>query len=137
MPLLFAEDEIVAAYVGAFLGKPFHPPYSTIGVLDRAGTISGGFVFTSFTGPSIELSLAGGGVVHRGTWRAVLHYAFDQLGCVRLQAHTARKNPTRKMLTRLGFAFEGTSRRLFGDQDGLCYSLTAEDLPKFRERWRL
>lgn len=141
--ILLNHDTAVAEYVGKIVGKPFHMDAlkTTIGVTDPAGRLIGGYVFTGYTGPSIELSLAGKGVVLRSTWLAVLSYVFDpfpQLGCVRLQIHTRRDNArARKQATRLGFRYEGTLRRYYGDTAGLVYSLTADDLPAFRQRWNL
>lgn len=136
--ILLGHDQAVAEWVGRINGKPFHPPFTAIGSIDRAGTLTGGFVFTGFNGDAIEMSLAGSGVVERGMWRAVLVYVFEQLGCARLQVHTRRTNKVvRRQATRLGLHFEGVARRLYGDADGLCYSLIRDDLPAFRARWKL
>ncbi len=138
--ILLGHDAAVAEYVGKIVGKPFHMDAlsSTIGVTDPAGRLIGGYVFTGYTGPSIEVSLAGKGVALRSTWAAVIGYVFDQLHCVRLQVHTRRDNArARKQATRLGFRYEGTLRRYYGDTAGLVYSLTADDLPAFRSRWHL
>lgn len=138
MNLLLGHDPAVAAWVGSKVGKPFHAPFTAIGAIDAAGTLQGGFVFTGFNGSSIDLSLAGH-LSHRGLWRAVLAYTFDQLGCSRLQVHTATDNRSvRKLAPRLGFTFEGKSRNFYGHgRDALQYSLTTGDLPAFRKRWRL
>lgn len=140
MPLMLGQDTAVSEFVGRIVGKPFHADAmaSTIGVVSPEGRLIGGYVFTGYTGPSIEMSLAGSGVALRSTWGAVLAYVFDQLGCVRLQVHTRRDNArARKQATRLGFRYEGTMRRYYGDCPGLVYSLTADDLPAFRARWKL
>ncbi len=137
MNLLLGHDQTVAEWVGQRVGKPFHTIDATMGVLDRSGALSGGMVFTGFNGSCIELSLAGKG--GRGLWRAALAYVFEQLGCSRLQIHTAADNrAVRKLAPRLGFTFEGKSRNFYGHgRDALQYSLTTEDLPLFRMRWRL
>lgn len=139
--ILLGQDTAVAEYVGKIVGKPFHMDAlkTTIGVTDPAGRLIGGYVFTGYTGPSIELSLAGKGVVLRGSWLAVLSYVFEQLGCVRLQVHTRRDNArARKQATRLGFRYEGTLRNYYGTgAPGLVYSLTSQDVPAFRQRWGL
>jgi RimJ/RimL family protein N-acetyltransferase len=138
MNLLFGHDETVAEWVGRVVGKPFHAPYTAIGIIDREGTLRGGFVFNNHhDAASIELSLAGN-VASRSAWRGVLHYVFVQLGCKRLSIHTRKSNKAvRKQAPRLGFKFEGIARSLYGDEDGLCYSLTANDLAPFRSRWKL
>ena len=136
--ILLGHDETVAQWVASITGKPFHPPFTAIGAIDHEGYLTGGFVFTGFNGTSIELSLAGHGVTHRGLWRAILHYVFDQLKADRIQIHTARSNYTvRALAPRLGFAFEGKSRRYYGREDAFVYSLIRDDLPSFRQRWRL
>lgn len=138
MTLLFGHDETVAEWVSRLVGKPFHAPFTTIGVIDSAGKLRGGFVFTTYTGDSVELSLAGSACADRGAWRGVLQYVFVQLGCKRLAIHTRKSNKTVcKQAPRLGFKFEGVSRSLYGDEDGLCYSLIANDLAPFRSRWKL
>lgn len=142
MNLLFGHDETVAAWVATRAkGKPFVPPYTAIGILDADGkALRGGFVFTGRTTDSIEMSGAGIATTHREAWRALLHYVFVQLGCSRLQMHTRRSNKrTKKILApeRSGFTFEGVSRRLYGREDGIRFSLVADDLPGFREKWGL
>ncbi len=138
--VLTGHDPVVAEWVGGKLGKPFVAAgmFKAIGVLSAEGRLIGGYVFTGYTGTSIEMSLAGSGVALRSTWAAVIDYVFRQLGCVRLQVHTRRDNArARKQASRLGFRYEGTMRRYYGDCAGLVYSLTADDLPAFRERWGL
>ena len=136
--LLFGHDEAVAEWVAAQpFGQKFHPPYTSIGVISN-GKLSGGFVFTTYTGPSVELSLAGRGVLAPTIWACVLEYVFGQLKCTRLGCHTSATNKmVRRCLPHLGFKFEGTSRRLYGEHHGYSFSLTVDDLPAFRKRWRL
>lgn len=139
MTLLFGHDETVADWVAKQkFGRPFTPPFTAIGVLDAEGTLTGGIVFTGFNGDGIELSLAGPGVVRRGAWKAVLQYVFEQLKCSRLQAHTSASNKiVRTQLPRLGFVFEGPARRYYGRDSGLTFSLTVDDLPAFRRKWKI
>ncbi len=131
-----AED--VAAFVARYSGKPFHPPFTTIGIADDAGVLTGGFVFTGYNGDGIEVSVAGRGIASRGSWRAALAYVFDQLGCSRMQMHTRKSNvQVRRILPRFGMRFEGTARRFYGNESGLMFSLTRDDLPAFRAKWGL
>ena len=135
--ILYAYDREVADYVGQANGKPFKIVDATIGVVS-GGRLIGGFVFTGHNGDGIELSLAGRGCITREAWRAVTRYVFDQLGCARLQVHTRRSNKAIKTTApKGGFRFEGVARRFYGDEDGLCYSLTRDDLQAFRQRWGL
>jgi RimJ/RimL family protein N-acetyltransferase len=138
--LLFGHDETVAEWVaGQPFGQKFSPPYTTIGVISN-GRLTGGFVFTSYdaAGPSVNISLAGRGVLAPAIWASVLDYVFVQMKCVRLGCHTSKANKmVRRCLPHLGFKFEGTARRKYGDNDGYSFSLTIDDLPAFRKRWRL
>lgn len=137
--LLFNHDIAVADFVARFTGKPFHQPFTTIGVTRPDGQLIGGFVFTSYTGDSIEMSLAGSATISRAAWAAVADYVFRQRGCSRLQVHTRRDGDkrVRRTATRLGFHMEGTARRYYGQHDALIYSLTADQFPAFRKRWRI
>lgn len=140
MNLLFGHDRAVADWVAARArGKQIGDPMTAIGLVDETGHLRGGFVFTGFNGDCIEMSAAGSILTH-GAWQAVLQYVFGQLGCSRLQMHTRRSNKrVLRMLapTRGGFTYEGISRRFYGREDGIVYSLTVDDLPAFRRRWRL
>lgn len=138
MNIVTGHDEAVARWVSDIIGKPFHAPFTAFGLVDHAGRLRGAFVFTTYTGASVNMSLAGSACLTRGAWRAVIDYVFRQLGCVRLEVHTRRGNKlVSRTATRLGFRFEGTARRLYGDADGMCYSIVADDLPAFRARWRI
>jgi RimJ/RimL family protein N-acetyltransferase len=135
--IVLGQSEAVAEWVARQCGKPFHPPFEAIGIAGPAG-LTGGFVFTGFNGDGVEVSVAGHGIASRGAWRAACAYVFDQLGCARMQMHTRRSNKAvRTILPRFGMKFEGVARRFYGDEDGLVFSLTADDVAAFRARWRL
>ncbi len=132
MPLTF-DQEAVAAYVSQFAGKPFVPPYSAFGI-ERAGQITGGFVFNNYVHPSIELSLAGRATVSRTAWRSCLDYAFNQLAVERLGITVSLANAVaRKLAPKAGFVYEGPLRAVSAAR----FSLIRADLPAFRERWGL
>lgn len=138
MTLLFGHDKTVSEWVSVKVKKQFHEPFTSIGVLNREGTLTGGFIFNDFTGNSIEMSIAGKGVFSRGVWKAVINYVFDQLKCSRLQMRTHRKNSlVKKLAPRLGFVCEGKARNFYGKEDAFVYSLVESDLDTFRSRWRL
>ena len=138
MNLVFGHDATVAEWVGKAIGKPFHPPFTAFGLVNREGHLRGGFVFTGWTGDAVEMSLAGAACLTRSAMAAVEHYVFRQLGCARLEVHTRKGNKrARKIIPKMGFKFEGVSRRLYGREDGLCFSITADDLPALRARWRI
>lgn len=142
MRLVFGNYQKIADWVGERCGVEFYTVDSAIGIANDVGEMVGGYVFTGHDRNGIELSLAGRAVVYRGGWCAVIDYVFRQIGCVRLQSHTKRSNkPVLRMLadkkTGLGWRFEGVARRYYGNEDGMVYSLTVDDLPAFIERWKL
>lgn len=135
--MLTYDAQRVAAYVARFAGKPFSPPFVAFGV-ERDGEVIGGFVFNGYTGPSIEVSLAGRAVISREAWREVLRYVFVQCGCARLGMATPVTNRGACVLARkAGMVYEGPGRRECGAVNSARFSLTVDDLPKFRERWHL
>lgn len=138
MTVIFGHDQTIAEWVGKKVGKPFSPPYVAFGTINSEGTLTSGVVFTNYQKDSIELSLAGHGVIQRSLWFAIINYVFDQLACSRLGIVTNERNKAvRRMAPKMGFKFEGPLRKRFGDEDGFSYSLTDDDLPEFRKRWNL
>lgn len=141
MNLLLGHDQTVADWVSARAkDKGFTTPFTAIGFVDAAGRLTGGFVFTGHTGNSIEVHGAGSAIARRTAWQALISYVFDQLGCSRLQMHTRRSNNRMKRILaprRSGFTFEGVSRRLYGREDGVRFSLTVDDLDRFKKKWKL
>lgn len=138
MTVLFGHDESVAEWVGKQVGKPFAPPFVAFGAINSEGTLTAGAVFTNYQKDSIELSIAGHGVIQRGLWHAIINYVFDQLACSRLGIVTSERNKAvRRMAPQMGFTFEGKLRKKFGSSDGFVYSLIDDDLPAFRKRWKI
>jgi hypothetical protein len=136
--LIFDHPQVITKWVGERCGKEFKIWDTAIGVVDKAGNITGGFVFTNYTGSSVEISLAGRGCFQRDAWRGVFNYVFRQLGCTRLSMHTAFGNKfIRTWASKGGWTFEGRARRLYGRGDGLTFSITVDDLPALQKRWRL
>jgi len=108
------------------------------GALDGDGTLTAGAVFTNYQKDSIDLSIAGRGVIQRSLWAAIISYVFDQLACSRLGIVTHERNKAvKRMAPKMGFKFEGKLRKQFGNADGYVYSLTDDDLPEFRKRWKI
>ena len=146
MNLLFGHDKTVAEWVAKQANsKPPVDPYTAFGFVSADGRLTGGAVFTGYNGDTVELSLAGRAMATRGAWAAIVSYAFEQLKCQRLQMHISRRN--RRVLrmlagrrgrnSGLGVHYEGIARRFFGKDDGVLYSLTTDDLPAFRARWKI
>ena len=137
--ILLGHDQTVADWVATKTGKPFHSPFTAIGIIDSGGTLTGGYVFTGYNGDGVELSLAGRGVITRDGWRVVLDYVFNQLNCVRMQMHTSRRNKKVCKILHDQFpkGYEGIARRFYGKDDGVVYALTIDNLSAFRARWKL
>lgn len=61
----------------------------------------------------------------------MLNYVFNEIGCERLQAVTAKRGPgpkhARRFLEHLGFKYEGVGRRAFGSDDAVMFSMLRED----------
>jgi hypothetical protein len=130
MPLRYGDDEAVAAWAAERLGigrmgrmaSPFVRPFVAIGV-ERDGILTGALVFTSYTGPDIELTLAGRGCWSRSVIRAGAHYVFRQLGCLRVSV-TLRDASHEHLAVRLGFEREGYARDKFGPgRDGILMGM--------------
>lgn len=123
--LVFGRDQEVAAFVGNLLGREFVPPFTAIGV-EEQGQLAGGAVFNTFTGPDVEISVAGFRCWRRGVFRAFAHYVFVQLGCVRCTVSVrANDRYTQVLAKKFGFRIEGVKRRGFGDQDSIIFGLLA------------
>lgn len=130
MKLIFGYDDAIARIVGEGLGQTIHPPYTCIGVVDWRGNVKGGFVFNGFNGSNIEMTAWLDSALTRGLIRAVMHYAFIQLGCNRLSARTKRSNkPVQSMLPRAGLRYEATLKQYFGPEkkdDAILYCINRE-----------
>jgi RimJ/RimL family protein N-acetyltransferase len=139
--LLWGHDDDVASFVSETLDRgQYHRPYVGIGVVkpDADGvnaTLIGGVLLTDYTGPNIEITFCGKGIMTRKTIREVLSYVFEDLKCHRLTARTRRDNRLMcKLLPRLGFDYEATLKHYFGPErcdDALIFRLT----PEYASRW--
>lgn len=110
-------DDRVARFVGARVGSIIYPPFTCMGI-ERDGEVIAGAVFNCFTGPDIEVTVAGHGWT-RGFFKAVGQYVFEQLGCVRLQI-TTEQEAIARVSERMGGKREGVLRDKFGrGRDGI------------------
>jgi len=115
MSLMFGHDLDVASWVGDRLGVVFVPPYTSIGVLNKRGTLIGGLVFTDYNGANIEVTFYGPGCITKAGLQGMFAYVFTQLKCTRLTARTPRSNRAmRELLPRLGFHHECVQPRYYG-----------------------
>ena len=137
MKLLFGCSELMTAWVRAripYMDPEGFGPCQALGVMDSKDKVIGGVVFHGWNSHyrSIEVSCAADSAkwLSRGIIHAILSYPFEQLGCERVSSATkADDKRTRHVLEALGFQYEGTGRRMFGDHDGVGYSL-------LRDEWR-
>lgn len=115
MRLVFGCDTLVEKYVSENIGMTISPPFTAIGATRDGKTLCGGVVFNHWNGSNIEFHLYGPGCMTRENLRGIFHYAFVQISANRVTASVKRSNESvRKLLPRLGFEFEGTSKKFYG-----------------------
>lgn len=108
---MIVTDERVARFVGAQIATIIYPPFTCMGI-ERDGDIIAGAVFNCYTGPDIEVTVAGHGWT-RGFLKAVGQYVFGQLGCIRLQITTEQESIA-SVSERMGGKREGVLRDKYG-----------------------
>lgn len=135
MRLITGQDEIIANYVSAGLGRKIHPPFTAMGwvaIRDGNWRLMSGAVFNDYHGATIEMSYYG--KVTRQTCRDIYDYVFNQLKCFRLTARTKYSNVmVRQMLPKHGWVYEGTLKRFYGSaksHGALIYRLDADEAGK-------
>ena len=138
MNLLFGHDETVAKWCGKKFGRPSAPWFKAVGVIDKEGKLVGGIVFRDWNGFNIEASYYGPGSVTPRIFLSGMHYCFEVLKVTRVTARTLRSNKTmNRALPRLGFHFEGVSKRYFGPHkthDSMNYAALRRDYLALMER---
>lgn len=118
-------DDAVARFVGDRCGTIIYPPFTAMGI-ERDGEIVAGCVFNCFTGYDIAVTVAGERF-SRGFVRAVGHYVFHQLGCLRMSVTTER-DAVIDYAKRLGAQTEGRKRNHFGKgRHGIVLGILRED----------
>ncbi len=128
MNLLFGQDKLVSEFVSEKTGRPFTPPFVTIGWVDKKNNLVGGAVFNNYELSNIELSVATDRPVTRGILRALAYYVFVQLACYRLTIRSRVSNKAAcKGARKLGFKYECTLEKWFGPEDGVQFKLTPEN----------
>lgn len=134
MILVGGKDEIVAEWAGAMLNKKFVRPFAAWGVVNGAGQLCGAAIFNDYyDGGNIEMTYLGERTASRRLIRQLVQYAFSACNASRVTLKTARRNIlVRKLIPRLGFAFEGTQKRYFGaskEDDALVFVLHRDRIP--------
>lgn len=118
-------DDSVARFVGHRCGTIIYPPFTAMGI-ERDGELTAGVVFNCFTGCDISITVAGHGFT-RGFVRAVGHYVFNQLGCLRMTITTEQER-VMDYAKRLGAQTEGRKRNHFGrGRHGIVLGILKED----------
>jgi hypothetical protein len=122
---MFNEDERVANWVKErmpdFLGWNGH--YRAVGY-ERRGILSGGVVYTQYSGANIVVATVLEAPLTRGFLRSIFFYPFVQLRCRRMTALVnARNLKSRKLVEHVGFQLEGCMRDAAPNDDVMIYGL--------------
>lgn len=135
--VLYGADHVVASHVAARIPGmrdcSDFGPFTALGVV-RNGVLLGGVVYHGFreypSGNIVEVSIAfdRGDFAFPGTLRVLFGYAFNQLGCVRMEAMiSARNDSARRFIKALGFIEEGKHPlRWLGCGTAFSYGITRQ-----------
>jgi hypothetical protein len=129
---------------GAWIMQQFKqravPPYRALLAVDDAGQAIAGVVFHGYNGANVDLTAWAPTGWTRAMLRVVFGYAFETLHATRITVHVRRGrryNPLirggkRAILARLGFTYEATLPRWYGDgeiNDAHTYRMLRENCP--------
>lgn len=124
MKLVVGDDVRVGAWLSNLVGATIVPPFTALG-WEQRGTLTGAAVFNCWTGPDIEMTIAGRAAVTREAMRTIADYVFRQLGVARVSIRTrAGRKDVIDQAIRIGFSPEGYHPKLFGDDDGVSLGMT-------------
>jgi hypothetical protein len=118
-------DDVAAREIAeAALGMKICDQSIGLLLLDDNGCADGACIFNNWNGRDVHFTCVNNHMMRAADARFVARYVFEQLGCHRCTAITARHNaPARKALRQLGFRIEGFLREHFPDDDGVIYGL--------------
>lgn len=124
---VLAFDDRVAKYVSEKISGKIIPPFTAIG-FERDGRIIAGVVFNNKAARDIEVTVAGErGAFTQGFLRAVGHYVFTQLDCLRISI-TTRQYHVGEIAMRLGAQPEGVKRNYYGENDhAMLFGILRDD----------
>lgn len=110
-----------------------------IGV-EKEGTVLAGAVYhdhqPDYRNIQVSFATDGPGWASRKTVAALLWPAFRELDCQRVTALIRKKNkPSRKLVEKLGFRYEGGIWRGYGNDHMIVYGLRDVDAKKWLERY--
>lgn len=92
------------------------PVNLAVGLVDDAGELVGGIIFTGWNGSDAEVHYYGPRRLTRRTVRLMMQLAAGVLNLNRLTVRT-RKASMARGVAKLGAVYEGTVRRLYGPTD--------------------
>lgn len=129
--LLFGHDAPVTQWTWNAFGLTPMPTNAAIGIV-RHNQIVGSILFQEYSGYNVEMSYYGPMTPTAGISRAVARYAVERFNVDRMTSRTNRKNTAvMKMLTGIGFKYEGIQRRFYGPfGDAAMFVLFREDLER-------
>lgn len=111
MRLCFDKDRVVTWANERMPPTDTEKAQSVIGVEDpKTGELIAAAIFHNYKGHDIEIGFCADSPrwAQRGVIRAIFHYVFDQLGCIRLTTITGENNArARRFDEYLGFVQEG------------------------------
>lgn len=123
---MIVEGERVASFVADRTGTEFQPPFTTLG-FEKDGEVVAGFIFTSWTGPDVTLTMAVAGRLPRAFLRRVADYVWGELGCLRASVETEQEHVANLAL-RMGGKVEGVKRNFYGPgRDAVCFGILKEE----------
>lgn len=118
--ILFNSDALVAHYIFNVCGlRPISKFDSALGVISEDGNLNGAVLFHYWNGANVELSYYGENTLTPGIVRCLARYTLINFeGISRATVTTSRRNKRLiKALKRLGFKYESSQRRFYGNED--------------------
>lgn len=129
--LLYGHDGAVSSWAANEFKYKFSPIEAALGIV-RRNQLVGAVIYQNFTGYNVELSYYGPHTLSAGIVKSLARFTLDRFHVDRLTARTNRRNESMlKMVSRLGFKFEGVQRRYYGPfGDAAVFVLFKEDLER-------
>jgi hypothetical protein len=124
---LIYDAEVIGPWIAERSGWTWSPQRGTaIGQVLNQRLVAG-IMFEDFTGPNVVAHIAAERMT-AGFLRALFHYAFVQLGCLRMTAPVWSNNLTaRRFVAKLGFEKEATLSHAQPHGDIIIYRLWQQD----------
>lgn len=117
----------LAEWAAQQLGIVIPEPYIALGIVNRAGVVSGVIILNDYTLHNIEISAAGRGAFTPAVIRQLSRYVFNQLGCERVTLRTKRSNKEARKVLGRHFTFEATLSRFYGKEDAFLFRMRRDE----------